>query len=395
MTQAYLDNAAMTPLDKRVFDAMLPYLSQWWGNPVSFHERGTVTSDAIEAAREQVAALINTKPEEIIFTSCGTEANNLAIKGIALARRGRGRHIIISSVEHFSVLHPTRTLEKFGFDVTYLPVDETGMVNPEDVARNLRQDTVLVSIMHANGEVGSIQPIAEIAAAVKASGAVFHTDAVATAGNIPVDVERLGVDCLSLAANQFYGPSGAGALWLRRGVQIIPLLEGGVQENDKRSGTHDVPAIVGMGKAAELARNEMEDRNRGVRVLRDKLVKGLQEGIEHILVTGHPERRLPGHASFCVRFIEGEAMLAFLDNAGVAAASGSACTSKMLKSSHVLHAMGLPPEIAQGSLQFTLGKENSEADIEKVLEVLPPIVKRLREMSPLYDKYLKSQEGGK
>lgn len=395
MSQTYLDNSAMTPLDRRVFEAMLPYFLESWGNPVSFHERGNITSEAIENAREQVAELIGGKPEEIIFTSCGTEANNLAIKGLALARRGRGKHIIISAIEHFSVLHPARTLEKFGFEVTYLPVDSYGMVDPTDVAANLRKDTILVSIMHANGEVGTIQPLAEIAKVVKESGAVFHTDAVATVGTIPVDVKALGVDALSLAANQFYGPSGAGALWLRKGIQILPLLEGGVQEGDKRSGTHHVPGIVGMGKAAELARLEMGERNARITALRDKLIRGLQERISHIILTGHPELRLPGHASFCVRFIEGEAMLAFLDNAGIAAASGSACTSKLLKSSHVLHAMGLPPEIAQGSLQFTLGKENTEEDIEKLFKALPSIVERLRQMSPLYDKFLKSQSGGR
>lgn len=395
MSQVYLDNSATTPLDKRVYEAMSPYFMETWGNPVSFHERGNITGEAIEEAREKVAALINVKPEEIAFTSCGTESNNLAIKGLALARRGRGKHIVISAIEHFSVLHPARTLEKFGFEVTYLPADSYGMVDPTDVAANLRKDTILVSIMHANGEVGTIQPIKEIAAVVKESGAVFHTDAVATAGTIPVDAKALGVDSLSLAANQFYGPSGAGALWIRKGVQILPLLEGGVQESDKRSGTHNVPALVGMGKAAELAQQEMETRNAHIVHLRDKLIKGLQERIEHIILTGHPETRLPGHASFCVRFIEGEAMLAFLDNAGVAAASGSACTSKMLKSSHVLHAMGLAPELAQGSLQFTLGKENTDEDIEKLLKALPPIVDRLRQMSPLYDKFLKSQSGGR
>ncbi|MBM3133379.1 MAG: cysteine desulfurase, partial [Chloroflexi bacterium] len=277
MTQVYLDNSAMTPLDKRVYEAMLPYLTEQWGNPVSFHERGNIASEAIEDAREKVAALINVKPEEIVFTSCGTESNNLAVKGLAMARRGRGKHIIISAIEHFSVLHPARTLEKFGFEVTYLPVDSYGMVDPTDVAANIRKDTILVSIMHANGEVGTIQPINEIAAVVKESGAVFHTDAVATVGTIPVDAKELGVDSLSLAANQFYGPSGAAALWIRKGVQILPLLEGGVQESDKRSGTHNVPSLVGMGKAVELAQQEMRTRNAHITRLRDKLIGGLQE----------------------------------------------------------------------------------------------------------------------
>jgi len=373
---------------------MVPYCREWFGNPVSFGDRGSRASDAIEEARTQVGSLINAPANEIVFTSCGTESNNMAIKGLAVARRGRGRHVIISAIEHFSVLHPARTLEKFGFEVTYIPVDEYGMIDPEQVKRNLRSDTTLVSIMHANVEVGTIEPLKEIAAYVKESGAVFHTDAIATAGTIPVDVQDLGIDCLTLAASQFYGPTGAGALWLRRGIQIIPLMEGGVQESDKRSGTHNVPGIAGLGKAAELAKQEMQSRNEKIIGLRDRLREGLSKKIEHINMTGHPTNRLPGNVSLCVNFIEGEAMLAFLENVGIAAASGSACTSKMLKSSHVLNAMGYPPEVAQGSLLFTIGVENTVEDIDYVIEAFPPIVERLRQISPLYDKYLKSQKGG-
>ena len=395
MRDVYLDNTSATPIDPRVHEAMVPYCRESFGNPVSFGDRGGQSSDAIEEARTKVGSLINAPANEIIFTSCGTESNNMAIKGLAVARRGRGRHVIISSIEHFSVLHPARTLEKFGFEVTYIPVDEYGMIDPDQVKHNLRPDTTLVSIMHANVEVGTIEPLKKIAAYVKESGAVFHTDAIATAGTIPVDVQDLGVDCLTLTASQFYGPTGSGALWLRRGIQIIPLMEGGVQESDKRSGTHNVPGIVGLGKAAELAQQEMQSRNEHIIKLRDKLSKGLSERIEHIALTGHPTNRLPGNVSLCVNFIEGEAMLAFLENQGIAAASGSACTSKMLKSSHVLNAMGYPPEIAQGSLLFTIGVENTDEDINYVLETFPPIVERLRQISPLYDKYLKSQKGGK
>ncbi|MFO8009973.1 MAG: cysteine desulfurase family protein [Dehalococcoidia bacterium] len=394
MSEIYLDNLSATPVDPRVLEEMLPYFRESFGNPVAFGDRGGRASDAVENARTRVGNLINATSNEIIFTSCGTESNNMAIKGLAIARRGRGRHIIISSIEHFSVLHPARTLEKLGFEVTQLPVDEYGKVDPEQVKQNLRQDTTLVSVMYANSEVGTIQPIKEIASLVRESGAVFHTDAVAAAGVVPLDVQDLGVDCLSMAASQFYGPTGAGALWLRRGIQIMPLLEGGVQESDKRSGTHNVPAIVGLGRAAELAQEEMESRNRHIAGLRDRLRDGLTERIDHIVLTGHPTDRLPGNVSLCVNFIEGEAMLAFLENAGIAAASGSACTSKMLKSSHVLHAMGYAPEVAQGSLLFTLGKENTNEDIEPVLEAFPPIADRLRQMSPLYDKFLKSQKGG-
>ena len=392
--KAYLDNLSTTPVDPRVIEAMLPYFRDTFGNPVSFHQWGEEASDAIETAREQVAGLINAKAEEIIFTSCGTESNSMAIKGLALEHQSRGRHIVISSIEHFSVLHPARTLEKAGFEVTYLPVDEHGLVDPQQVYRSLRPDTVLVSVMHANSEVGTVQPLEEIAHMVKDAGPLFHTDAVATAGTIPVDVQGLGVDALSLAGSQFYGPQGTGALWLRRKVRIAPLLEGGIQEEDKRSGTHNVPGIVGLGKAAELAQQEMEQRMGQVAPLRSALIDGVLNKISQSILTGHPQRRLPGNASFCIRFIEGEAMLAYLVSEGIAAASGSACTAKYLKSSHVLEAMGIPAEVAQGSLLFTLGIENTSADIDLVLEVLPPIVERLRQISPLYADFLRRDQGG-
>ena len=388
---AYLDNAATSPVDPRVLEAMLPYFREKFGNPVSFHQWGEQTGDAIENARSQVSKLINGRDEEIIFTSCGTESNNLAIKGLARRQEAKGRHIVISAIEHFSVLHPARTIEKAGFEVTFVPVDEYGLVDPEQVAKSLRKDTVLVSIMHANGEVGTIQPIEEIASAVKGSNALFHTDAVVTAGTIPIDVQKMGVDALSLVSNQFYGPQGVGALWLRRHQRITPLLEGGIQEGDLRSGTHNVPGIVGLGMAAELAREEMDQRIERVTSLRDKLINGVLDSIPHSILTGHPQKRLPGHASFCIQFIEGEAMLAYLSHEGIAAASGSACTAKYLKSSHVLQAMGIPAEMAQGSLLFTLGVENTEDDIDQVLKALPPIVERLREMSPLYAKFLKGK----
>jgi cysteine desulfurase len=373
-------------------EAMLPYFGEMFGNPVAFHQWGDRASDAIETARSQVASLINARTDEIIFTSCGTEANNLAIKGLARKHSSKGKHIIISSIEHFSVLHPVRTLEKEGYEVTYLPVDEYGIVGLEQVRQNLRQDTVLVSIMHANGEIGTIQPIADIARIIKESQVLFHTDAVATAGTIPVDVQSLGVDALSLAGNQFYGPQGAGALWLRRNVPIIPLLEGGIQEGDRRSGTHNVPAITGLGKAAELAQQEMEQRAQDVTRLRDKLKEGILNNISHSILTGHPTQRLPGNASFCIQFIEGEAMLAYLSNEGVAAASGSACTAAYLKSSHVLAAIGIAPELAQGSLLFTIGVQNTSDDIDFAVKALSPTVAKLRQISPLYADYLKREQ---
>ncbi len=389
--KVYLDNMATTPVLPDVLEAMLPYFRQVYGNPQSIHSWGDEAREAIEKAREQVAALIGGEAEEIIFTSSGTEANNLAIKGLAQGQITKGKHVIISAIEHFSVLHAARTLEKAGFEVTEVPVDKYGMVDPDEVASNIKKETVLVSVMHANGEVGTIEPIADIARKVKEAGVLFHTDAVASTGTIPVDVNKLGVDALSLAGNEFYGPKGSGALWVRKRVRLIPLMDGGVQEGGRRPGTENVPAIIGMGKAAELAVQDMTARNQRLSKLRDKLIKGLPAAVEHVLVTGHPTQRLPQNASFCIEFIEGEGMLLWLDREGIAVSSGSACTSKALKASHVLIAMGLPHEIAQGSLLFGLGIDHTEADVDYVLNKLPPIISRLRQMSPLYAKFMKEK----
>ncbi len=394
MRKVYLDNAATTPVLPEVLEAMLPYQKEIYGNPQSLHSWGDEAREAIEDARVKVAALIGAEPEEIVFTASGSESNNFAIKGLATARQSKGRHIVISAIEHFSVLHSARTLEKQGFELTLVPVDKYGMVDPEEVARSVREDTVLISIMHANSEVGTIQPIREIARFVKEAGAIFHTDAVATAGTVPVDVKDLGVGALSLAGNQFYGPKGVGALWVKRGVRILPFLEGGVQEGGRRAGTENVPAIVGLGKASELSSKEMGARVERLSALRDKLIEVLPSRIERVFLTGHPTQRLPGTASFCIEFIEGESMLMLLGHQGIAAASGSACTSKALKASHVLLAMGIPHEIAHGSLLFSLGVTNTEEDIDYVLEVLPPIVDRLRAISPLYAKFSKEQKRG-
>ncbi len=391
--EVYLDHMATTPVIPEVLEAMLPYFKGVFGNPQSPHSWGDNAREGVERAREQLAALINGSAEGIIFTSSGTEANNLAIKGIAQGQATKGKHIVVSAIEHFSVLHAARTLEKSGFEVTVVPVDKYGLVDPDEVAKSIRKDTVLVSVMHANSEVGTIQPIAEIARVVKRAGALFHTDAVASTGNIPVDVTQLGVDALSLAANQFYGPKGAAALWLRKGVRLIPLMDGGVQEGGRRPGTENVPAIVGMGKAAELAQSEMGQRLQRLQQLRDKLINGVLSSVEHVILTGHPQQRLPHHASFCVQFIEGEAMLMLLNNEGIAVSSGSACTSRALKASHVLIAMGIPHEVAQGSLVFSVGLDNSDEDIKYVLEKLPPVVARLRQMSPLYARFVKGQRG--
>ncbi len=395
MRKVYLDHASTTPLLPEVREAMIPFLGETFGNPSSLHDWGDAAREAVEAARAQVAQLIGANAEEIIFTGSGTESNNFAIKGLALAQQNKGKHVVLSAIEHFSVLQSARTLEKWGFELSLLPVDKYGVVDPKDVRKSLRKDTVLVSIIHANGEVGTIEPIQEIARITRESNVVFHTDAVATAGTIPVDVKELGVDVLSLAGNQFYGPKGVGALWVRKGVRIMPLLDGGVQEGGRRAGTENIPAIVGLGKAAELAKSTMAARIEHLTQLRDRLLNGLPSRIDHVVVTGHPQNRLPGNASFCVEFIEGESMLMLLNSQGVAVSSGSACTSRALKASHVLIAVGISHELAQGSILFTLGIDSTPEDIDYVLEVLPPIVDRLRQMSPLYAKFIKESKGGK
>ena len=391
--KVYLDYAATTPVLPEVLEAMLPYFREVYGNPQSLHLWGDAAREAIEKAREQVAIIVGGSPEEIVFTSSGSEANNLAVKGLAQGQIAKGKHIIVSAVEHFSVLHAARTLEKAGFELTVVPVDKYGLVDPQEIARNIRKDTILVSVMHANGEVGTIEPIAEIGKITREAEVIFHTDAVASAGNIPVDVNKLGVDALSLAGNQFYGPKGSGALWIRKRVRLLPLMDGGVQEGGRRPGTENVPAIVGMGKAAEIAVRDMSSRMNRFSQLRDRLIDGLLAAVDHTILTGHPTQRLPQHASFCVEFIEGEAMLLLLNSQGIAVSSGSACTSRALKASHVLIAMGIPHEIAQGSLLFSLGMDNNEADIDYVVEKLPPIVDRLRQMSPLYAKFMKERRG--
>ena len=389
MREIYFDHAATTPLLPKVVEAMLPYLKEHWGNPLSLHRFGDRPREAMEKARAQVADLIGAQPREIYFTASGSEANNMAIKGAALMNQKKGEHIVVSAIEHHSVLNSAKTLEKLGFEVTVVPVDEHGLVNPDDLAAAIREDTTLVSVMHANNEIGTIEPIVEIAQALKERSTTrhlpyIHTDAVAAAGILPVDVKELGVDLLSLAGNQFYGPQGAGALFIRKGVRVMPLIDGGIQEGGRRAGTENVAAIVGLGVAAELAKAEREDWERHLIPLRDRLIERLTTEIDHVYLTGHPTLRLPGHVSICVEFIEGESMLLFLSMQGVAVSSGSTCTSRALKASHVLTAIGMPAALAQGSLVFTIGKDNTMEDVDYVMDVLPPIVQRLRQMSPLY-----------
>ena len=392
MANVYLDHAAATPLLPEAFDAMLPFFREQFGNPQSLHQYGDVPREVVETARAQVAKLIGAQEKELFFTASGSEANNFAIKGIAFANEKSGKHVVTSQLEHHSVLNSMRTLEKRGFEITYVPVDEYGMLKPEDVADAVRDDTILVSIIHASNEIGTMQPIAEIARRVKARKrrVYVHTDAVQTAGTIPVDVEALGVDLLSLAGSAFYGPKGSGALYVRRGTRIMPLIDGGIQEKGRRGGTEDVPAIVGLGVAAEAASSAgpmaqvgIADRNARLTALRDRLIQGLLD-IDNVYLTGHPTQRLPGLVSVVVEYIEGEAMLLLLNMHGIAASSGSTCTSRALKASHVLTAIDIEPALAQGSLVFSLGESNTEQDVDYVLEVFPGIVKRLRAMSPLY-----------
>jgi cysteine desulfurase len=392
MKRIYLDHIASTPLHSEVLEAMLPYLQEKYGNPQSLHSDGQQALEAIDEAREKVAQLINAESSEIFFASSGSEANNFALKGLSLAQQKRGKHIILSAIEHQSILNAAKFLEKLGFSVSSVPVDKFGMIDPEDVRKALTQETILVSIMLANGEVGTIQPLGEVAETCRSNDILLHTDAVDAVGNMPVDVKSLGVDALSLAGNQFYGPKGSAALFIKKGIRILPFIDGGIQEGGRRAGTEDVPAIVGMGKAAEMAMQNMSSRVDGLKALRDSLIKKLPEKVEHTILTGHPEQRLPYHASFCVEFVEGEAMLLNLDMQGIAAASGSSCTSHALKASHVLLAMGIDHALAQSSLVFSLIESTTSEDIEYLLEVFSPIIERLRKMSPLYTEYLEEKE---
>ena len=391
MSRIYLDHIAAAPVAPAVREAMRPYLEDQFGNPQSLHTDGQMAAEAIEAARESTAALIGADPAEIIFTSCGTESNNLAIKGLAQAQKAKGGHLVVSSIEHASVLNPAKSLERAGFAVTQVPVDGEGRVDPAEVVRALRPDTILVSVMTANSEVGTIEPIADIVREVKAKApnVLVHTDAVAAAGNIPLNVQTLGVDALSLAGNVFYGPKGSAALFLKKGRKLAPQIEGGIQEGGRRGGSEDVPAIVGLGAAARLAADSMEERVTRMARLRDRLFEGLTGSVERVRVTGSRAFRLPYHASVCVEFVEGEAMLLGLDFKGIAASSFSACTSKSLKVSHVLLAMGMDHALAQGSLIFSLIDTITAADIEFVIQAFPPVIERLRNMSPLYTDFLK------
>ena len=379
-----MDHIAAGPVRPEAVRAMAALLEDGFGNPQSVHSRGQAAAEALARARDQVASLVGADPWDVIFTATGSEANNLAMKGIAPGRKKKSNRIVVSAIEHLSVLNPARTLAKDGYEIAILPVDAHGLVSPERLREELARGAALVSVMHANTEIGTIEPIEELAAVCREFDVPFHSDGWGAAGVIPVDVKRLGLGAYSIAAQNFGGPPGAAALVLPKGAPARPLIEGGVQERGLRAGQENIPAIAGMGVAAELALREMEDRAGRMRAVRDALVERLPREIAEVVATGHPERRLPNHASFCVKYIEGEGMLLFLDKTGIMAASGSACTSKALKGSYVLEAIGVETAVAQGSIVFTIGPENSIEDVDAIVSAMKPVVARLREMSPLY-----------
>ena len=383
MKRTYLDHAATTPTHPEVVQAMLPYFADSFGNPSSIYSYGQEARGAVEEARVRVAELIGAQSEEIVFTSGGTEADNLALKGVAYAHEHRGNHVITTSIEHHAVLEAARFLERRGFVVTYLPVDQYGLVDPQDVRKAITAKTILISVIHASNEVGTIEPVAEIGSIAREAGISFHSDAVQTAGHIPVNVDELNVDLLSMSAHKLYGPKGVGALYVRKGTRLVPIIQGGEQEKGRRAGTENSPGIVGLGKAAEIARGELATEAERLRRLRDRLIAGLLDTMDNVTLNGHPTGRLPNNVSVSIGFVEGEAVLLNLDLEGICASTGSACSSSSSEPSHVLSALGCPPEQARGSLRFSLGRGNGEEDVDRVLKVLPPIVARLRAMSPL------------
>jgi cysteine desulfurase len=388
----YMDHSATTYVRREVMEAMAPFHAEHFGNPSSIYSLAKDSKKAVDTARAQVAKALGAEPEEVYFTSGGSESDNWAIKGVAFANRKKGNHIITSKIEHHAVLHTCEYLENEGFTVTCLPVDRYGFVDPADLEKAITDKTILISVMYANNEIGTIEPIAELGAIARRHKIPFHTDAVQAIGNIPIDVKAQNIDLLSLSAHKFYGPKGAGVLYIRKGTKIDNLIHGGGQERRRRAGTENMAGIVGLGRAIELATADIEGHNRKIRILRDRLLAGIVEKIPHTHLNGHPEKRLPGNINISFEFIEGESMLLWLDDEGICASTGSACTSGSLEPSHVLLATGLPVEISHGSLRLTLGNVNTDADVDFVLEVLPNVVSRLREMSPLYRKG--GKEGG-
>jgi cysteine desulfurase len=387
----YLDHAATTYTSKEVLNEMLPFFTEYFGNPSSVHQFGREVKKSIDVARDRVAKAIGALPEEIYFTAGGSEADNLAIKGVAYANKSKGNHIITTKIEHPAVIQTCEQLEKEGFEVTYLDVDHYGMISLEDVKNSIKPNTILISVMYANNEIGTIQPITEIAQIAKEKGIYFHTDAVQAIGSVRINVKDQNIDMLSMSGHKFYGPKGIGALYVRKGVKLVSIIHGGSQERKRRAGTENVPGIVGIGKAIELAYQNFDEHNARIKGLRDKLIKGVMDNIPYTILNGHPEKRLVNNTNFCFEFIEGESLLLNLDIKGIAGSSGSACSSGSLEPSHVLLAIGLSHEIAHGSLRLSLGEVSTDEDIDYVLEILPEIVDRLRQMSPLYEKV----KGGK
>jgi cysteine desulfurase len=386
MKRIYLDYAATTPMRPEVLEEMQPYLKEIFGNPSSIYSYGHEAKAGMDKARTTVASLLGAREEEIVFTGGGTEADNFAIKGVGFANRSRGNHIITSSIEHHAVLETCHFMETQGFAVTYLPVDEYGMINPDDVKNAITPETILITIMHANNEIGTVQPISEIGKIAREAGVYFHTDAVQTVGHIPSDVNELNVDMLSTSAHKLYGPKGVGALYIRKGTRIVPLIHGGEQENNRRASTENVAGIVGFGKAAELAKLELEEESARITSMRERLIDNLVTRVDEIQLNGHPTRRLPNNINLTVAYTEGESIVLNLDLKGICASTGSACTSSSLEPSHVLVAIGLPQEIAYSSFRMTLGKWNTDEDIDRIIQVLPEVIANLRSMSPLYKK---------
>ncbi|MFA5500132.1 MAG: cysteine desulfurase NifS [Candidatus Omnitrophota bacterium] len=386
MKQVYLDNNATTRMRDEVLEAMLPYLKDVYGNASSVHQFGRTARTAIDAARIEVAALLGAaSPEEIIFTSGGTESDNYAIKGVAHALKNKGNHIITSAIEHHAVYNTCKFLEKEGYKVTYLGVDQYGMINPDDLRKAITDKTILITIMYANNEMGTIEPVEEIGKIAKEKNIYFHTDAVQAVGKIPFSVKDMNIDLLAMSAHKIYGPKGMGALYMKKGVKATPQMYGGHHEMNKRAGTENVPGIVGLGKAAELALKEMTEEGK-IKELRDYLFKGITSKIDDVKLNGHPEKRLPNTLNVSFTYLEGESIILNLDMEGVAASTGSACTSGTLMPSHVLTAMGVDAVNTQGSVRFSLGRDNTKEEMDYVIDVLPPIIKRLRAMSPLYEK---------
>ena len=391
MNRVYMDNAATTPVSPAVLEKMLPYFSECYGNANSIHSTGLDARKALNAARKKVAAALNCNPEEVYFTSGGSESDNWALKGVAFANRKKGNHIITSAIEHHAILHTCEWLEKQGFEITYVPVDADGLVNPADVEAAITDKTILISIMAVNNEIGTIEPIEEIAKIAHAHHVLFHTDAVQAIGAIPVDVRAIGCDLLSLSGHKFHGPKGVGALYIKQGTRIDNLIPGGAQERGRRASTENVAGIVGMAEAIELATANIPEKAARISALRDQLIDGLT-ALPYVRLNGHRTKRLPGNVNVSVRFIEGESLLLRLDLAGVAASSGSACTSGSLDPSHVLLAIGLPHEIAHGSLRLSLSDTTTQEEVDYVLSVLPGIIEYLRDMSPLYNDFMEAQK---